>query len=104
MKKLYVGNLAYSTTTDGLRAFFADFNPLSVKIITESSTGQSRGFAFVEIEDADAAERAIAELNGKSLDGKMLKINEARPQNSSGSGFGKSFGGSTSGYSSRSYR
>ncbi len=92
MKKLYVGNLSYSTTEEGLREFFRAYEPVSVKIITDKFTGQSRGFGFVEIENAEMAERAISELNGKSLDGKTLNINEARPQTGGGGG-GRSFGG-----------
>lgn len=98
MKKLYVGNLSYSTTEEGLRAFFQEYSPASVKIITDKFTGDSRGFGFVEIESAELAERAISELNGKSLDGKTLTINEARPQTGgSGSGGGRSFGGGSRG-------
>lgn len=93
MKKLYVGNLSYSTTEEGLREFFREYGPVSVKIITDNYTGQSRGFGFVEIEDAEMAARAISELNGKSLDGKTLNINEARPQTGGGAGGGRSFGG-----------
>lgn len=81
MKKLYVGNLSYSTTEEGLRAFFADFGPIiSVRIMQDKFTNQSRGFGFVELEDSDKADNAIAMLNGQSLDGKQLKVNEARPQ------------------------
>ena len=105
MKKLYVGNVSYSTTEEGLRAFFREYQPVSVKIITDKFTGQSRGFGFVEIENDELAERAISELNGKALDGKTLTVNEARPQ-TGGSGGGRSYGDRPrqSSYSGRNYR
>ncbi|NMC61721.1 MAG: RNA-binding protein [SAR324 cluster bacterium] len=93
MKKLYVGNIAYSTTQEGLKNFFADYEPLvSVKIITDKFTGKSRGFGFVEIEDDSRASEAVSRLNGQSLDGKTLTINEARPQTGGGGGGGRGFG------------
>lgn len=84
MKKLYVGGLSYSTTEDGLRDFFENYGPIvSVRIMVDKFSGQSRGFGFVELEDDAMADAAIAELNGQTLDGKQLKINEARPMESS---------------------
>ena len=97
MKKLYVGNLSYSTAEGTLKEFFAAFGPIaSVKIITDSYSGQSRGFGFVELEDDGKAAEAIEQLDGQSLDGKTLKVNEARPQTDRG--------GSRSGGGNRSYR
>ena len=101
MKKLYVGNLANSTQVEGLQNFFADFGPLaSCTIITDKFTGQSRGFGFVEIEDDARAADAISQLNDQELDGRQLKINEARPREEGGSrggprrdGGGRGFGG-----------
>jgi cold-inducible RNA-binding protein len=75
-KKLYVGNLPFSATEDQVKEFFGQFGEiLSVKIITDRATGRSRGFCFVEMENADAA---MAELNGKEFGGRKLMINEAR--------------------------
>jgi len=93
MKKLYVGNLSYSTNEAGLRQAFEGYSSVaSVKIISDKYTGQSRGFGFVEMDDDDEAERAIQEVNGITLDGKSLKVNEARPQTDRG-GAGSSRGG-----------
>lgn len=75
-KKLYVGNIPFSSTEEQIRAHFGTFGEIhSVKIITDRATGRSRGFCFVEMENADAA---MAELNGKELEGRKLMINEAR--------------------------
>ena len=78
MKKLYVGNLAYSTNEESLRAVFEEVGQVeSVAVITDRDTGRSRGFAFVEMPDEDA-DRAMKELDGKSVDGRNLRVNEAR--------------------------
>lgn len=78
-KKLYVGNLSYSTTSDGLKTAFAKAGAvLSANVITDKMTGRSRGFGFVEMEDADA-DKAVQSLNGSDLDGRTLTVNEARP-------------------------
>lgn len=75
-KKLYVGNIPFSSTEEQIKAHFGSFGEIqSVKIITDRATGRSRGFCFVEMENADAA---MAELNGKELGGRKLMINEAR--------------------------
>jgi RNA recognition motif-containing protein len=75
-KKLYVGNLSFTSTEEQVKEHFARSGEvLSVKIITDRATGRSRGFCFVEMENADAA---MNELNGKELDGRKLMINEAR--------------------------
>ena len=96
-KKLYVGNLPYSVTESGLQEMFAAIGEVtSVSIITDRDTGRPRGFAFVEMANDEDARKAIAELNGKSLDGRQLTVNEARPQEQRGS-FGGSRGGSYGG-------
>lgn len=78
-KKLYVGGVSYSTTQQGLEEAFAKFGKvLSASIIMDKMTGRSRGFGFVEIED-DAAEAAINAMNGATLDGRKLIVNEAKP-------------------------
>jgi RNA recognition motif-containing protein len=95
--KLYIGNIAWATTEESLSSFFQDFEPASVRIITDRDTGRSRGFGFVEIEDDARAREAIEALNGQELDGKALTINEARPREDAprSGGFGR--GGGRSG-------
>jgi len=78
-KKLYIGNLSYSTTDDSLRDAFAQAGTVvSATVINDKITGRSRGFGFVEMEDADA-DAAINMWNEKELDGRKLVVNEARP-------------------------
>jgi len=93
-KKLYVGNLSWGATEDSLRTLFgAHGEVLSVNIITDRETGRSRGFAFVEMENAEAA---IAALNEKEVDGRTIKVNEAidKPRGGGGGGGGRGgFGG-----------
>ncbi len=94
-KRVYVGNLAWATTEDGLREIFGQYGEVvSARIITDRETGRSKGFAFVEMEGADAA---IAALNGVNLDGRPLRVNEAneRPagERSGGRSGGGGFGG-----------
>ena len=77
--KLYVGNLSYNTTNDSLRDAFAQGGTVvSATVLTDRMSGRSRGFGFVEMEEADAA-KAIEMWNGKDLDGRKLRVNEARP-------------------------
>lgn len=103
MKKLYVGNLSYSTTDSGLSTAFERYGSvISTKVITDKFSGQSRGFGFVEIEDDDEANKAISEMDGESVDGKVIKVNEARPQERSGGRSGRS-GGWGGGNSRSSY-
>ena len=79
-KNIYVGNLSFDTTEEGLRTAFEQHGTvLSAKIITDRETGRSRGFGFVEMEN-EAADSAIQALNGQELDGRALKVNEARPR------------------------
>jgi RNA recognition motif-containing protein len=83
-KKLYVGNLSYHTYEDGLRDLFQNYGTVaSVKIITDRETGNSKGFGFVEMGSDSEAQAAIAGTNGKPLDGRNLKVNEAldKPRN-----------------------
>ena len=89
MVNLFVGNLSYQTTQEELHAAFAQYgNVESVNIITDRTTGQPRGFAFVEMSDQNEAEAAIAQLNGADLRGRALNVNIARPKPSGGGGFG----------------
>ena len=93
-KKLYVGNLAFATTSDDLRDAFSEFGTVSsATVITDRETGRSRGFGFVEMEDG--AEQAIEAMNGKELGGRTLNVNEARPREDrrGGGGYGGGGGG-----------
>ena len=96
MKKLYVGNLPWSTTEEDLRELFAPIGATqSAILITDRETGRSRGFGFVELED-EAADQAISQLNGTEYGGRQLKINEAKerpPRRSPGGGGGGGGGG-----------
>jgi len=77
-KKIYVGNLSYSTTEEQLEGLFASYGTvLSTAIIKDKYTDRSRGFGFVEMEDGDAATAAISALNGNEIDGRALRVNEA---------------------------
>jgi len=81
MKNIYVGNLSFDATEDQVRSLFEAYGAVDkVSIITDRDTGQPRGFAFVEMSDDDAANKAIEALNGTSLSGRNLNINEARPK------------------------
>ena len=90
-KKLYVGNLPFNATEEQVKEQFGKYGEvLSVKIITDRETGRSRGFCFVEMENADAA---MAELNGKDLGGRKINVSEAREREQRGGGGGGGFGG-----------
>lgn len=90
-KKLYVGNMSYSVTSETLKQLFGAFGKVtSADVIMDRETGRSKGFGFVEMStDAEAA-AAIAGTNGKDVDGRALTVNEARPQapRTGGGGFG----------------
>ncbi|HKW98699.1 MAG TPA: RNA-binding protein [Bryobacteraceae bacterium] len=80
MKRIFVGNLDFGATEDTIRTLFAPYgNVEGVNLITDRDTGRSRGFAFVEMADADA-DKAIKALNGTNMGGRSLNINEARPK------------------------
>jgi RNA recognition motif-containing protein len=88
-RKLYVGNLPYSVTEEKLEEMFSGAGRVeSVKIIINRDTGQSKGFAFVEMSNDSEANAAISKLNGTDLDGRPMKISEARPQTDRGGGGG----------------
>ncbi len=85
--KIYVGNLSFSTTEDSLRTKFEEFGQVEeVAIITDRDTGRSRGFGFVTMPSSDEATAAIEALNSVELDGRALKVNEARPRRETGGG------------------
>ncbi|HJZ92595.1 MAG TPA: RNA-binding protein [Gemmataceae bacterium] len=91
-KKLYVGNLAFATTSDDLSGLFGEFGTVtSAQVVTDRETGRSRGFAFVEM--MSGADEAVRALNLKEFQGRSLTVNEARPREErprSGGGFGGS--------------
>jgi RNA recognition motif-containing protein len=90
--KLYVGNLPYETTESDLQALFEASGPVAtINIVRDRATGQARGFAFVEMGDAESAQRAITELDRQQYGGRNLTVNEAKPMAPRGNGGG--FGG-----------
>jgi cold-inducible RNA-binding protein len=95
VKKLYIGNLPFSATEEQLNEWFAQVGvtPSAVNLIRDRFTGQSRGFAFVEINSDEDADRAVTSLNGQNFGGRNLVVNEARPQAERGSGGGGGRGG-----------
>jgi RNA recognition motif-containing protein len=105
--KLYVGNLPDQLTEEELKNMFAEAGPVaSAKIITDRYTGQPRGFGVVEMETKADGQRAISMLNGKEVNGRTLKVNEARPQQKRGGfgGGGGRFGGGGGGGGGRFQR
>lgn len=103
MTNIFVGNLSFQTTQDDLFAAFSQYgNVERVNIITDRDTGQSRGFAFVEMTESGAAHNAISALNGAELRGRAMNVNEARPKPAGGfsdhrGGFGRGRGGNGGG-------
>jgi cold-inducible RNA-binding protein len=89
MKNIFVGNLSFTATEDGVRSMFEAYGPVDrVSIVTDRDTGQPKGFGFVEMTNDAEAEKAIAELNGTELNGRALTINEARPKTERSGGGG----------------
>ncbi len=87
--KLYAGNLGYSVNDSTLRDLFAPFGAVeSAKVITDRDSGSSKGFGFVEMADADA-QKAMGALNGREVEGRAIRVNEAKPQESRGGGGGR---------------
>ncbi|MBI2818174.1 MAG: RNA-binding protein [Acidobacteria bacterium] len=81
MKNLFIGNLSFQTTEAELRETFEEFGEISrLQIITDRDTGQSRGFAFVEMSDDEEAANAMNALNGREVGGRILNVTEARPK------------------------
>jgi cold-inducible RNA-binding protein len=94
ISKLYVGNLAYSVNDDSLRQNFAEFGDVSsAKVMMDRDTGRSKGFGFVEMGSVEAAQAAIRGMHGKTIDGRALVVNEARPREERPGGFGGGGGG-----------
>lgn len=91
--KLYVGNLSYSTRDDDLQQQFAEFGPVtSAQVMMDRDSGRSKGFGFVEMGSSEAAQAAIRGMHGKTVDGRALVVNEARPREERSGGSG-GFGG-----------
>jgi RNA recognition motif-containing protein len=87
--RLYVGNLSFNTTADGVRTAFQQFGTVSdVHLVTDRETGRSRGFAFVTMGTTDEAAKAIEGMDGKTLDGRPLRVNEAEQRQQRGGGGG----------------
>lgn len=99
--RIYVGNLSWGTTEAELESAFAEYGEVaSVTILTDRDTGRSRGFGFVEMGSDTEAQSAIDGLNGQDLDGRTLKVNEARPRTDRRGGGGGGSGG-RGGYNNR---
>ena len=97
-KKLYVGNLAFQTTSQDLQQLFGQAGTVeSASVIEDRDTGQSKGFAFVEMSTDEEAAAAIEQFNGKEVGGRALKVNEARPRENRSGGGGRGFGGNRGG-------
>ena len=92
--KLYVGNISFDTTQQDLEALFSEIGTeTSTNLIEDRETGRPRGFGFVEMSSKEEGEKAIAQLNGKEVDGRELKVNEAKPQERRSGGGGGGRGG-----------
>ena len=97
--KLYVGNLAFQTTSQELQQLFAGAGTVeSASVVEDRMTGRSRGFAFVEMSTKEEATAAIEQLNGKEVGGRALKVNEAKPRENRNGGGGRGFGGNRGGF------
>jgi len=98
VKNIFVGNLNFNATEESVRSLFEQYGAVnSARIMTDRDTGRSRGFAFVEMENETEADNAISALNGYTMDGRALNVNEARPKPDrgfgGGAGGGNRFGG-----------
>ena len=102
MKNIFVGNLTYGASEESVRALFEAYGAVErVSIVTDRDTGQSRGFGFVEMTDDGEAEKAIAALNGREMNGRDLNVNEARPKTDRGFGGRGPRGGGGGGFGRR---
>lgn len=98
MKNIFVGNLSFGATEDAVRSMFEAYGTVDrVNVVTDRETGRARGFGFVEMNVDAEAERAIAALNGRDLDGRALNINEAKPKEQRSGGGGGGFRGNSGG-------
>ena len=102
MKNIFVGNLDFQASEEEVRQMFQAFGQVDrVSIMTDRDTGRSRGFGFVEMANPEEADKAIAAINGKELNGRTLNVNEARPKVERGAGGGGGGGGRDRGGKSR---
>jgi RNA recognition motif-containing protein len=96
---IYVGNLSWSMTNEDLAALFEQFGTVgSAKILTDKFSGRSKGFAFVEMENAEEAQAAISQLNDTEVQGRKIVVNEAQPKKEDGGFKKRSFGGGGGGF------
>jgi RNA recognition motif-containing protein len=92
--RLYVGNLSFNTNADGVRAAFQEFGEVTdVHLVSDRETGRSRGFAFVTMGTPEEAAKAIQGMDGRTIDGRPLRVNEAEQRQARGGGGGGGFGG-----------
>jgi RNA recognition motif-containing protein len=93
-KRIFVGNLPFSATSEDLERFFSEAGTCeSATVVTDRDSGRSRGFGFVEMSSQSEADRAIAELNGRELQGRAINVSEAKERSSGGGGGGGGGGG-----------
>ena len=93
-QKLFVGGIAFSTTDESLGEFFGQAGTVvSARVVTDQFSGRSRGFGFVEMATSEEAQKAVADLNGRELDGRRLNVDIAKPKAAGGGGGGGGFGG-----------
>ena len=92
---IYVSNLSFNVQDEDLKSYFADYGEVtSANVINDKETGRSRGFGFVEMPDDAAAQKAIAELDGATVDGRAIKVNVAKPREERSNNNRRSFAGS----------
>ena len=102
--KLYVGNLAFATTSQELQDLFAAAGTVeSASVVEDRDTGRSRGFGFVEMSSKEEGEAAIAQFNGREINGRALNVNEARPRENRSGGGGRGYGGGGGGRNGGGY-
>jgi cold-inducible RNA-binding protein len=98
MKNLFVGNMSFQTTESELTELFKPFGQITrIRVVMDRETGRARGFAFVEMPNDDEATKAVAALDGKSVSGRNIKVNEARPKEAGAPRFGGPGGGRNNG-------
>ena len=86
-QKLFIGGIAFATTSQGLRDFFSPVGTVvSADVVTDPETGRSRGFGFVEMATSEEADQAVTQLNGRELDGRPLRVEISKPKASAGAG------------------
>ncbi len=93
---IYVSNLSFAVQDEDLRGFFAEYGEVtSAKVIMDKFTNRSRGFGFVEMSNKEAAQKAIKELDGATVDGRAIKVNEAKPREERGNNKRSSYSGNS---------